>query len=66
MLLSVAKQLGVSWDEAEAAAAEAESLGWLTMEGKHSVCLTDAGNRLAPTLRPKPKARKGRQRAGKA
>ena len=66
MLLSVAKQLGVSWDEAEAAAAEAETLGWLTMEGRHSVCLTDAGNRLAPTLSPKPKASKGRQRAGKA
>jgi len=53
MLLSVAKQLGVTWDEAEAAAAEAESLGWLTMEGKHSVCLTDAGNRLPPTSNPK-------------
>ena len=65
MLLSVAKQLGVSWDEAEAAAAEAESLGWLTMEGKHSVCLTDAGNRLAPMSSPKLKARTSRQQAGK-
>ena len=48
MILSVAKQLGVSWDEAEAAAAEAETLGWLTMEGRHSVCLTEAGRRLDP------------------
>ena len=66
MIHSVAKQLNASWDEAEAAAVEAETKGWLTMEGRHSVCLTDAGNRLAPTLSPKPKARKGRQRAGKA
>ena len=48
MILSVAKQLGVSWDEAEAAAAEAETLGWLTMEGRHSVCLTEAGRQLDP------------------
>ena len=66
MLHSDAKKLGVRWDEAEAAAAEAETLGWLTMEGRHSVCLTDSGNRLAPTPSPKPKARNGRQRAGKA
>jgi len=48
MIRSVVKQLGVSWDEAEAAAAEAETLGWLTMEGRHSVCLTEAGRRLYP------------------
>ena len=48
MIHSVAKQLGVSWDEAEAAAAEAETLGWLTMEGRHSVCLTEAGRQLNP------------------
>jgi hypothetical protein len=42
MIHSVAKQLGVSWDEAKAAAGEAEILGWLTMEGRHSVCLTEA------------------------
>ena len=36
----------MSWDEAEAAAAEAETLGWLTMEGRHSVCLTEAGRQL--------------------
>ena len=48
MIHSVAKQLGVSWDEAEAAAGEAETLGWLTMEGRHSVCLTEAGRQLDP------------------
>ena len=52
MLLSVAKKLAVRWDEAEAAAAEAETLGWPTMEGRHSVCLTYSGNRLAPTPSP--------------
>jgi len=48
MIHSVAKQLGVSWDEAEAAAGEAETHGWLTMEGSHSVCLTEAGRQLDP------------------
>jgi len=46
MIHGVAKQLGVSWDEAEAAAVEAEALGWLMMEGRHSVCLTEAGRQL--------------------
>ena len=48
MIDSVAKRLGVSWDEAEAAAIEAEAKGWLTMEGRHSVCLTEAGRQLDP------------------
>jgi len=46
MLDSVAKRLGVPWDDAEAAANEAAAKGWLTIEGGHSVCLTDAGRRL--------------------
>jgi len=33
----------VSWDEAETAAA---SKGWLTIEGGHSVCLTDNGRQM--------------------
>ena len=41
MLQSVAQRLGVPWDDAEAAAKEAASKGWLTIEGGHSVCLTD-------------------------
>jgi len=45
MLYSVAKGMGVPWDDAEAAAAEAEAKGWLTIEGGHSVCLTDEGRR---------------------
>ena len=48
MINGVAKHLGVRWDEAEAAAGEAETLGWLTMEGRHSVCLTEAGRQLDP------------------
>ena len=48
MIHSVAKQLNASWDEAEAAAVEAETKGWLTMEGRHSVCLTEAGRQLDP------------------
>ena len=48
MINGVAKHRGVSWDEAEAAAGEAETPGWLTMEGRHSVCLTEAGRQLDP------------------
>ena len=46
MLDTVAKRLGVPWDDAEGAAKEAAAEGWLTIEGGHSVCLTDAGRRL--------------------
>jgi hypothetical protein len=52
MMNSVVEKLGLGWDEAEAAAREAEAQGWLLVEDGHSVCLTDAGRRLAsPTLR---------------
>ena len=46
MILSVAQRLGVSWDEAETGTNEAAAKGWLTIEGGHSVCLTDDGRRL--------------------
>jgi Mn-dependent DtxR family transcriptional regulator len=46
MIDSVAKRLGIPWDEAEAAANEAAAKGWLIVEGGHSVCLTDDGRRL--------------------
>jgi Mn-dependent DtxR family transcriptional regulator len=46
MLHSVAQRLGVGWDEAEAAANEAAEKGWLTIEGGHSVCLTEDGRRV--------------------
>jgi hypothetical protein len=45
MIDNVGKRLGVSWDEAMTAANEAAAKGWLTMEGGHSVCLTDSGRR---------------------
>jgi hypothetical protein len=46
MLDSVARKLGVPWDDAEAAAKEAEAQGWLLVEGGHSVCLTNDRRRL--------------------
>ena len=48
MINGVAKHLGVRWDEAEAAAIEAETRGWLTMEGRHSISLTGEGRRSDP------------------
>ena len=46
MIHSVAQRLGVPSDDAEAAANEAASKGWLTIEGGHSVCLTHEGRTL--------------------
>ena len=46
LLDSVAKKLGVPWDDAEAAAKEAAAKGGLTIEAGHSVRLTDGGQRL--------------------
>lgn len=46
MIDSVAKRLGMTWEEAEAAANEAADQGWLTIEGGHSVCLTEDGRQL--------------------
>jgi hypothetical protein len=43
MLCSVAKELSLGWDDAEAAANEAAAQGWLLVQGGHSVCLTEAG-----------------------
>jgi hypothetical protein len=49
MLVSVADRLGVSWDDAEAAANEAAAEGWLTIQGGHSVCLTEEGRQAIGT-----------------
>lgn len=46
MVHSVAQRLGVDWEEATLAAREAEAEGWLTLQGGHSVCLTEEGRRL--------------------
>lgn len=51
-LRSVAERLRMTWGSVAAAAIEAEAKGWITMEGRHSVCLTEAGRGLVPVPLP--------------